>query len=109
MWGGIIGLAIAGTALVLSILKNNPKKGIKKQIEKLGGLAYYNYAAAAAKKKGLIEGDAKLSSMDEIHGLDDDKIALVLTVLGLVADEKVSTGPARDEHGNFIKTEKEGE
>ena len=101
------------SGFVIWLLASNPKKRVAKQINKLGpgkiGLAYYNYAAASAKKKGLIEEEAKLSSLEDIKGLNKDQLRVVAIVLGLIAAGEVSTGPARDEHGNFVKAEKEGE
>lgn len=98
---------------VIWLKATNPKKKVAKEIKKLGpgkaGLAYYNYAAAGAKKKGLIEEDAKISSLDEIKGLNKDQLNVVEIVLGLITAGEVSIGPARDERGVFVKTEKEGE
>lgn len=107
------GLATAlaiGVVLIAKKKKTPSKEELKQDIEQLG-LAHYNYAAGCAKKKGLIEEDAKLSSIDEIQGLNKKQADLVAEVLRLVADNKVSGGPARDAKGHFIKTEteKEGE
>lgn len=106
---GLVAITIIAGVIIWLMTKKNPKKWVSVKINNLGGLAYYNYAAAQAKKKGFIEEDAKLSSMEEIKGLSKDKIKLVATVLGLIEACQVSIGPARDAHGNFIKTEKEGE
>lgn len=101
------------TGYVIWLKVTNPKRKVAKEIKKLGpgkaGLAYYNYAAAGAKKKGLIEEDAKISSLDEIKGLNKDQLNAVEIVLGLITAGEVSIGPARDERGVFVKTEKEGE
>ena len=106
----LIIIASVAVAMLLGVEFMNPKqarKKIQKAIEELGGLGYYNYAAAAAKKKGLIEDDAKITSMEDIQGLTTKQRKLVRKVFELIASGEVNKGPARDEHGNFIK--KEGE
>ena len=101
-------LTVTCATCIYCVVKKPSKKDVQKDIEQLG-LAHYNYAAGMAKKKGLIEEDAKISSIEEIQSLNKEQVELVGTVLNLIADGKVSIGPARDAHGHFIKTEKEGE
>ena len=105
----IVSAILAGTGIVLGILLSDKRKksALKEAINEIGGLAYYNFAAGTARKKGLIEADAKLSSIDEIDGLDKNQVKLVAFVLDKIYNKEVSVGPARDKHGNFIK--KEGE
>jgi hypothetical protein len=97
--------AVVAAFVTAIFLAKSPKKQVKKEIEKMGGLAKYNYAAGCAKKKGLIEEDAKVSSIDEINGLNKKQVKLVATVIGLVKANQVTTGPDRDEKGHFIKPE----
>lgn len=110
---GAVALSIVTGYVIWLKVTTNSKRKVAKEIKKLGpgkaGLAYYNYAAAGAKKKGLIEEDAKISSLDEIKGLNKDQLNAVEIVLGLITAGEVSIGPARDERGVFVKTEKEGE
>ena len=105
----IISAIITGTGIVLGVILSDRKKknALKEAINEIGGVAYYNFAAGTAKKKRLIGEDAKLSSIDEIDGLNKNQIKLVALVLDKIYNKEVSIGPARDEHGNFIK--KEGE
>lgn len=99
-YGGAAALAAVAAAILVPA---NKKRRVKKNIEKLGGLGCYNYAATQAKKKGLIEEDAKISSLKEIRVND---IPVITAVINLAESGEVSKGPARDERGNFIKTEK---
>lgn len=97
-------------AVVMMILRSkNPKRVLKKEIDKVGGLAHYNFAASSAKRKGLIEGDAKISSLDEINKMNSEEMKMVATVLGLIKEGTISVGPQRDEKGHFIKSETKGE
>lgn len=103
IYGAVAAVVVAFVTAIF--LAKSPKSRVKKEIEKMGGLAKYNFAAGCAKKKGLIEEDAKLSSIDEINGLDKKQVKLVATVIGLVKANQVSVGPDRDDKGHFIKPE----
>lgn len=97
--------AVAAAFITAIFLAKSPKKQVKKEIEKMGGVAKYNFAAGIAKKKGLINEDAKLSSIEEIKGLNKEQVKLVATVIGLVKANQVTVGPDRDDKGHFIKPE----
>ena len=108
----IYGLTIAAVvaAVVTAVAyAENPKRKLKRNIEKVGGLGHYNFAAGIAKRKGLIEGDAKIVSIEEINSMNKEQVKLSATIIGLIKAGAVSVGPQRDEKGHFIKTEKEGE
>lgn len=98
-----------GTAVMWILRSKNPKRVLKKEINKVGGLAHYNFAASSAKRKGLIEGDAKISSLDEINEMNEDQMKMAVAVLGLIKEGTISVGPQRDEKGHFIKSETKGE
>lgn len=98
-----------GTAAMWVLRSKNPKRVLKKEINKVGGLAHYNFAASSAKRKGLIEGDAKISSLDEINEMNEDQMKMAVAVLGLIKEGTISVGPQRDEKGHFIKSETKGE
>lgn len=99
-------IAAAGAMILRS---KSPKRVLKKEINKVGGLAHYNFAASSAKRKGLIEGDAKISSLDEINEMNEDQMKMAVAVLGLIKEGTISVGPQRDEKGHFIKSETKGE
>lgn len=100
-------LALGAAAMILR--SKDPKRALKRGINEVGGLAHYNFAASSAKRKGLIEEDAKISSLNEINKMDEDQMKMVAAVLGLIKEGTISVGPQRDEKGHFVKSETKGE